>query len=155
MKLTDNSNGHEFEAGTPEQLVFDLWKSSWSAADSATAADYMTTVARRVGIADGAECRVDTARHFLEDLEAVGAITVDWSNEDVGDAHDRTGLSGPNGGLTGVGVGDRWYFAYGSNLEVDRKVERTGHIRSTVRCRLPGIASCLTSARLRVASTRT
>ena len=34
-------------------------------------------------------------------------------------------------------MGDRWYFAYGSNLLVDQKVERTGAIRTSVRCRLP------------------
>jgi cation transport regulator ChaC len=34
--------------------------------------------------------------------------------------------------------GDRWYFAYGSNLFVDQKEDRTGHIRQVIRCRLPG-----------------
>jgi cation transport regulator ChaC len=34
--------------------------------------------------------------------------------------------------------GDRWYFAYGSNLFVDQKVERTGSIRQAIRCRLSG-----------------
>src|SRR6266849_9020151 len=34
--------------------------------------------------------------------------------------------------------GDTWYFAYGSNLLVDQKEERTGRIRQAVRCRLPG-----------------
>ena len=33
---------------------------------------------------------------------------------------------------------DRWYFAYGSNLWVDQKEERTGVIREAVRCRLTG-----------------
>jgi gamma-glutamylcyclotransferase len=32
---------------------------------------------------------------------------------------------------------DRWYFAYGSNLLVDQKAERTGVIRCAVRCHLP------------------
>lgn len=35
-------------------------------------------------------------------------------------------------------TGDQWYFAYGSNLFIDQKVARTGHIRSAVVCRLPG-----------------
>ncbi|NLX55748.1 MAG: gamma-glutamylcyclotransferase [Planctomycetaceae bacterium] len=34
--------------------------------------------------------------------------------------------------------GDRWYFAYGSNLFIDQKEQRTGHIRQQIRCRLPG-----------------
>jgi len=33
---------------------------------------------------------------------------------------------------------DTWYFAYGSNLLVDQKEERTGRIRETLLCRLPG-----------------
>jgi 5'(3')-deoxyribonucleotidase/gamma-glutamylcyclotransferase (GGCT)/AIG2-like uncharacterized protein YtfP len=32
---------------------------------------------------------------------------------------------------------DTWYFAYGSNLSTDRKVERTGAVRRVLRCRLP------------------
>ncbi len=32
--------------------------------------------------------------------------------------------------------GDVWYFAYGSNLFIDQKEERTGGIRCAVRCRL-------------------
>lgn len=32
---------------------------------------------------------------------------------------------------------DRWYFAYGSNLCVGQKTERTGMIRQALRCRLP------------------
>lgn len=32
---------------------------------------------------------------------------------------------------------DRWYFAYGRNLSLDRKRERTGNIRQAIRCRLP------------------
>lgn len=34
--------------------------------------------------------------------------------------------------------GDRWYFAYGSNLCIDQKEKRTGRIRKAVRCRLRG-----------------
>jgi gamma-glutamylcyclotransferase len=34
--------------------------------------------------------------------------------------------------------GDQWYFAYGSNLFIDQKEERTGRIRRADRCRLPG-----------------
>lgn len=33
---------------------------------------------------------------------------------------------------------DQWYFAYGSNLFIEQKVDRTGPIRKAVRCRLPG-----------------
>ena len=33
---------------------------------------------------------------------------------------------------------DVWYFAYGSNLEVEQKENRTGSIREARRCRLPG-----------------
>ncbi len=33
---------------------------------------------------------------------------------------------------------DTWYFAYGSNLSVDRKERRTGGIRTVRLCRLPG-----------------
>jgi len=33
---------------------------------------------------------------------------------------------------------DQWYFAYGSNLFIDQKEKRTGRIRKSVRCRLPG-----------------
>ena len=33
---------------------------------------------------------------------------------------------------------DRWYFAYGSNLFVDRKEQRTGSIREAIRSRLSG-----------------
>jgi gamma-glutamylcyclotransferase len=33
---------------------------------------------------------------------------------------------------------DQWYFAYGSNLFVEQKVERTGRIRQAIRCRLKG-----------------
>lgn len=33
---------------------------------------------------------------------------------------------------------DQWYFAYGSNLLIDQKVERTGQIRQAVRCHLDG-----------------
>jgi gamma-glutamylcyclotransferase (GGCT)/AIG2-like uncharacterized protein YtfP len=33
---------------------------------------------------------------------------------------------------------DKWYFAYGSNMSVDRKEERTGKIRSAERCHLDG-----------------
>lgn len=33
---------------------------------------------------------------------------------------------------------DTWYFAYGSNMSVDRKEERTGTIRQALRCRLNG-----------------
>lgn len=33
---------------------------------------------------------------------------------------------------------DTWYFAYGSNMSVDRKEERTGTIREAIRCRLKG-----------------
>lgn len=31
---------------------------------------------------------------------------------------------------------DQWYFAYGSNLSEDRKVQRTGRIRNALVCRL-------------------
>jgi len=31
----------------------------------------------------------------------------------------------------------QWYFAYGSNLFVEQKERRTGHIRKAIRCRLP------------------
>jgi len=34
--------------------------------------------------------------------------------------------------------GDQWYFAYGSNLFIDQKEQRTGRIRQLIRCRLPG-----------------
>jgi len=34
--------------------------------------------------------------------------------------------------------GDQWYFAYGSNLFIDQKEERTGRIRQAMRCRLQG-----------------
>ncbi len=33
---------------------------------------------------------------------------------------------------------DVWYFAYGSNLDIDQKQDRTGPIREARRCRLPG-----------------
>jgi cation transport regulator ChaC len=33
---------------------------------------------------------------------------------------------------------DTWYFAYGSNLNVDQKERRTGTIRHAKPCRLPG-----------------
>ena len=33
---------------------------------------------------------------------------------------------------------DQWYFAYGSNLSIDRKQDRTGAIRRTERVRLAG-----------------
>jgi cation transport regulator ChaC len=33
---------------------------------------------------------------------------------------------------------DKWYFAYGSNLLVDQKEDRTGQIRQALRARLPG-----------------
>ena len=36
---------------------------------------------------------------------------------------------------------DTWYFAYGSNMSVDRKIERTGTIRQAIR-------SCLSGYRL-------
>lgn len=36
---------------------------------------------------------------------------------------------------------DTWYFAYGSNMSVDRKIERTGMIRRAIR-------SCLSGYRL-------
>lgn len=32
--------------------------------------------------------------------------------------------------------GDQWYFAYGSNLFVDQKEERTGRSRQAIRSRL-------------------
>jgi gamma-glutamylcyclotransferase (GGCT)/AIG2-like uncharacterized protein YtfP len=35
---------------------------------------------------------------------------------------------------------DQWYFAYGSNLFIDQKEERTGRIRKAIRCRLPGFS---------------
>jgi hypothetical protein len=31
---------------------------------------------------------------------------------------------------------DKWYFAYGSNLFIDQKEQRTGRIRQAVCCRL-------------------
>ena len=34
--------------------------------------------------------------------------------------------------------GDQWYFVYGSNLFTDQKEDRTGCIRQSIRCRLPG-----------------
>ena len=34
---------------------------------------------------------------------------------------------------------DQWYFAYGSNLLIDQKVERTGQIRQAVLCCLEGL----------------
>ena len=33
---------------------------------------------------------------------------------------------------------DLWYFAYGSNLFIDQKEQRTGRIRQADLCRLPG-----------------
>jgi gamma-glutamylcyclotransferase len=35
-------------------------------------------------------------------------------------------------------MGDCWYFAYGSNLDIDQKERRTGKIRETRRVRLEG-----------------
>ena len=35
-------------------------------------------------------------------------------------------------------MADTWYFAYGSNLSIDRKQHRTDAIRQAIRCRLPG-----------------
>ncbi len=35
-------------------------------------------------------------------------------------------------------AGDSWYFAYGSNLDIDQKELRTGTIRHAEVCRLPG-----------------
>ncbi len=40
--------------------------------------------------------------------------------------------------MSEVRPGDRWYFAYGSNLSRDQKQARTGPIRDARRCRLPG-----------------
>ena len=40
--------------------------------------------------------------------------------------------------MTTKGPGDQWYFAYGSNLFIDQKEERTGRIRQAMRCHLPG-----------------
>jgi 5'-nucleotidase len=37
---------------------------------------------------------------------------------------------------------DTWYFAYGSNLSLDRKAARTGAVRQALRCRLPGYRLC-------------
>ena len=37
---------------------------------------------------------------------------------------------------------DTWYFAYGSNLLLDRKMERTGAVRQALRSRLPGYRLC-------------
>jgi hypothetical protein len=34
--------------------------------------------------------------------------------------------------------GDKWYFAYGRNLDVHQKTLRTRRIRQALRCRLPG-----------------
>lgn len=42
------------------------------------------------------------------------------------------------GRLDGRVKGDRWYFAYGSNLSVDQKELRTGRIRQAIRSRLLG-----------------
>jgi len=54
--------------------------------------------------------------------------TVDWF---------LVGLTNDDHEHVGVTVNDRWYFAYGSNLLIDRKVERTGTIRESIRCQLP------------------
>lgn len=35
-------------------------------------------------------------------------------------------------------MSDRWYVAYGSNLSVDQKVDRTGTIRAAIPCQLRG-----------------
>ena len=35
-------------------------------------------------------------------------------------------------------AGDSWYFAYGSNLDIDQKELRTGMSRHAEVCRLPG-----------------
>ena len=48
-----------------------------------------------------------------------------------------TSISSKSTGLTPCD-GDTWYFAYGSNLSVDRMVECTGAIRRTIPCRLAG-----------------
>ena len=36
---------------------------------------------------------------------------------------------------------DKWYFAYGSNLLVDQKEDRTGRIRKAIKYNLPGYKS--------------
>jgi hypothetical protein len=43
--------------------------------------------------------------------------------------------------IGGCGVTDTWCFASGSNLSLDRKVERAGVVRRAVLCRLPAAAA--------------
>lgn len=40
--------------------------------------------------------------------------------------------------MTAMRIDDRWYFAYGSNLDVDQKTLRTGAIRCARRAKLLG-----------------
>ncbi len=51
-------------------------------------------------------------------------------------------------------AGDSWYFAYGSNLDIDQKELRIGTIRHAEVCRLRGSDFCSTSAARTVNASR-
>jgi hypothetical protein len=77
MKVKLVLNGQQIvEGATAEEIVEQMAGLNWPDPDQkpATVDDYMREVSERVKIQKGAPVRYDTAEHFLEDLEAAGAI---------------------------------------------------------------------------------
>jgi len=78
MKLTMKHDGRTYVARTSEQMTMLLWKSAWL--QDATPHEYMDAVARRVAVWKGVTVRTDSPRHFLEDIERSGLVTIDWGH---------------------------------------------------------------------------
>jgi hypothetical protein len=68
-----------FTATTPEQLVGRLWRHAYIR--EATPWQYMREVSNSVRVQFGHTVRTDTARHFIQDLEAAGLVIVDWGTD--------------------------------------------------------------------------
>jgi hypothetical protein len=69
-------DGRHFRTLTAEQMVGRLWKDAFLT--EASPGEYMRAVARRSGELGDRPPRTDTATHFLEDLEALEVVTIDW-----------------------------------------------------------------------------
>ncbi len=67
-------DGKVFTAGSPKELAVALWKSQFIPPD--TLEEWMAGSAERARLWSGAELRVDTAEHHIEDMLAARLIEV-------------------------------------------------------------------------------
>jgi hypothetical protein len=85
MKRIECSDGQRYESATAMGIVAQMRDSQWS--DLPNKQGYMVEVQERIAESVGVTVRVDTASHFLRDLETAGVLRItEWDDDPEFDA---------------------------------------------------------------------